>query len=131
MSKKRNVVGAKKILIVDDEPDIVALYSKALKDVGYQVTESRDGVQAMFKIRNSNFDLIITDIKMPRLTGDQMLLSLLAHKNIKPQQPIIIFSGFVDLQLVNKFKKQAHIRLLTKPTTAKTLLEEVRKLLRD
>jgi two-component system nitrogen regulation response regulator NtrX len=124
-------MGAKKILVVDDEPDIVSLYSKVLEDAGYQVTGSKDGVQAMFKIRNSKFDLIITDIKIPRLPGDQMLLSLLARKNIKPQQPIIIFSGFIDLQLVGKFKKQPHIRLLTKPTTAQNLLEEVRKLLRE
>ena len=99
-------LSAKKILIVDDEPDIVFFYSETLRTAGYRITESQDGVEAMFKMRNSSFDLIITDIEMPRLTGDKMISSILSMKMAQAKLPVIISSGCVDLQLVEKFKGQ-------------------------
>src|SRR4026208_337318 len=67
---------AKKILIVDDEEDIVNLVRLILEDAGYQVTSCTNGVEALERLGKENFDLILLDIMMPMLSGWEVLREL-------------------------------------------------------
>ncbi len=119
---------AKKVLIVEDEPDLLNTYSEVLTQAGYQIVKSKDGVEAMFRMRSGDFDLVITDIKMPRLSGDKMIETLLAS-NINSNSQIIISSGYVDQALTEKFKNEKRIHFLAKPVDTANLLIKVRSLL--
>lgn len=85
--------GSEHILLVDDEEPIVRLEKSMLQGLGYQVTcctRSTDAL-ALFKASPGAFDLVITDMTMPEMTGDQLAAALLA---IKEELPVIIATGF-------------------------------------
>ncbi len=67
------MAGLKKILVVDDESSIRCLLSDVLSSEGFEVTEARDGQDSLDQMKHNNFDLVITDINMPRLDGIAML----------------------------------------------------------
>jgi CheY-like chemotaxis protein len=81
---------SKNILVVDDEPGSLKLISHFLRKEGYEVTEARDGAEAVELIDNSQFDLVLSDVQMPRLDG----VGLARHIRFKlPTIPIILMTG--------------------------------------
>lgn len=72
----------KRILVADDDPDILALAKKVLAAAGYDVTTVNDGIEAVMKLSSEKFDLVLSDIDMPNLDGLR-LLEILNQKNIK------------------------------------------------
>lgn len=87
--------GTEKILLVDDEKSVSRLESQMLSRLGYQVTEYTDSLEALnkFKINPERYDLVISDMTMPNMTGDQLAREILS---IKPSMPIIICTGFSE-----------------------------------
>lgn len=81
----------KKILVVDDEQSILTTLIESLDALGYQADGVKDGNEALETINNNNYDLIITDIMMPRLNGIQLLQSLKAKY---PDLPVVIITGY-------------------------------------
>jgi len=73
---------AKKILVVDDDPDILLLAEKVIAGAGYNVTTVKDGIEAVMRLSAEKFDLVLSDIDMPNLDGLR-LLEILNQKNIK------------------------------------------------
>lgn len=67
---------SRKILVVDDESNIRLLLSDILSSEGFEVTEAKDGQESLEKMEQTDFDLIITDIHMPRMDGIAMLNSM-------------------------------------------------------
>jgi len=65
-------VGTKKILIVDDEPDIVELVSYNLKKEGFEIVAAFDGEEALARIRNDSFDFVILDLMLPGIQGMEL-----------------------------------------------------------
>ena len=100
--KKRSM----RILIADDEPDILALYKTFLEAKGKEITVTTDGhkcIEAYKKENDSNeldnyFDIVILDQKMPFMTGLQAAVEIL---NINPQQRIIFASGYLEKTLLD------------------------------
>ncbi|MCG8637605.1 MAG: response regulator [Desulfobacterales bacterium] len=88
--------GEGRILLVDDEPNTIKIEKQMLKRLGYEVTPMDNPVDALelFSARPFHFDLVITDMTMPDLTGDMLAIKLL---DIRPSLPIIICTGFSDL----------------------------------
>lgn len=118
-----------KILIVEDDVDLLDTYAELLEDAGYTAVKSKNGIEAMFKLKNGVYDLILTDVNMPTMSGDKMIETILAHE--KGQQGkfnIIISSGFADGHLVNKFKNQPRVHFLPKPLDRDTLLNKIQSL---
>ena len=119
--------GHERILFVDDEPALVELGQKMLENFGYSVTIRMDPVRALalFKEDPGGFDMVITDMTMPGMTGDQLAAALL---NIRPDLPIIACTGFSER--INKQKAQEMgIRgLLDKPFSLDSLLSTVREI---
>jgi CheY-like chemotaxis protein len=87
------VTGTEHILFVDDERAIVNMGKQMLVSLGYQITTRTSSVEALelFKAKADIFDLVITDMTMPNMTGDKLARELI---RIKPEIPIILCSGY-------------------------------------
>lgn len=81
-----------KILVVDDEELINQLVAQNLKLVGYQVEQSFDGKEALYKIERNNYDLVILDIMLPEFSGFEVI------QQIKGKVPVIFVSAKAQLQ---------------------------------
>ncbi len=118
--------GNENILLVDDEQSIVKFFKALLENLGYQVSAMTDSRQALevFEAHPENFDLIITDMTMPHLTGVSLAEKAL---NVKPDIPVIICSGFND-QIEEVKAKNLGIRVyLTKPVSSEKIARVVRR----
>lgn len=87
----RHLPARKKILVVDDEQSILKTLLDSLDALGYQADGVKDGKEALETIDNNNYDLVITDIMMPRLNGIQLLHLL---KSKYPDLPVVIITGY-------------------------------------
>ena len=81
---------SKRILVVDDEKGIRFLLSEALLGKGFEVTLAKDGQESLEKLEKDDFDLVITDINMPRLDGIEMLKNM---KKSGRKEKVIIMTG--------------------------------------
>jgi len=120
--------GHENILLVDDEPAVVRLEQQMLERLGYKIsshTSSLDAVE-VFRSNPDAFDIVLTDMTMPNMTGDQLAKEILS---IKPDMPIIICTGFSE----NMNKEQAEIigikGFLMKPVIKSDMAQMVRKVL--
>ena len=115
---------AKKILVVDDEKDIVEFMSSFLEDNGYQVNSAGNGVDAMESIEKDRPDLILLDLQMPEETGTGLYRKLRNKKELR-DIPIIIVSGLAGRNIaVSKT-----VVVLDKPLDQAVILKEIEKAL--
>jgi len=89
----------KKILLVDDDKFIRDSFSERLKKNKYEVVSAKDGEEAINKIAADNFDVVITDIRMPKVNGIEVLK--FTKKN-KPKTKVIVMSIFVIQEVINE-----------------------------
>lgn len=88
-------MGASKIMIVDDEIGIRELLSEALLEKGFHVTSAKDGRESLKYMRDSAFDLLITDINMPHINGFELLKKM---KTAGRKEKVVIMTGeYFDL----------------------------------
>lgn len=127
--RKRQIVGGlEKILFVDDEEVLVSMTKQFMDELGYQFDGETSSRKALDRFKKSPeyYDLVITDLAMPELTGIQMAEAMLA---IRPGLPIILYSGHsenIDKELAQKIG----IRIfLLKPVAASMLAQTIRSLL--
>ncbi len=119
------VRGSEKVLVVEDEHSVLDLVVTALTDAGFQVTGVTGGSQALeaFNLESGHFDLLLTDMVMPEMNGQQLAF-LLGSKN--PQMKVLYMSGYGE-QHFEEFDQNT--RLLVKPFTPDALLSSVREAL--
>jgi two-component system, OmpR family, response regulator VicR len=85
---------AKKILMADDDPDVVDVVSILLEDEGYQMVTAKDGAEALEKIESENPDLIILDLLMPRVDGFAVIKKLRDPENERWSRiPVVILTS--------------------------------------
>jgi CheY-like chemotaxis protein len=120
--------GEEHILIVDDESMLVDVAKSRLNTLGYRVTIETDSVQALerFKQNPSGYDLVITDMTMPVMSGDKMAGSML---DIRPDIPIILCTGFHADMSDEKAAEMGFKSYLMKPTSFNELAMAVRRVL--
>jgi CheY-like chemotaxis protein len=116
--------GNESILFVDDEPMIAALGSEMLRKSGYKVTDLTDSLQAleMFTEHPDAYDLVITDMTMPRMTGIDLAKYIWA---IRPDTPVILCTGHSNMIDEEQAKKEGIRRFIMKPLRYKELLKAV------
>ena len=120
-----------KILVVDDEPDVLEVIKDILVDAGHDIQVASDGNEAINLTENNNFDLVLTDIIMPEKEGISMILSL---KEQNPELNIIAMSGggyagpAFYLETAEGFGAD---KTLVKPITRENLLKAVNELLKE
>jgi DNA-binding NtrC family response regulator len=89
--KVKPVPDKKKILVVDDEPTIVDTLIDSLDALGYQASGAKNGQDAINTLNNENFDLVITDIRMPEKNGIDLMHEI---KDKHPELPVVIITGY-------------------------------------
>lgn len=114
-----------KILIIEDEAAIRRVLVKILTEESesYQVFEAQDGLTGMELIKNEDFDLILCDIKMPKMDGVEVLE---ATKKIKPEIPMVMISGHGDLDVAVNTMRLGAFDYISKPPDLNRLLNTVR-----
>jgi PAS domain S-box-containing protein len=120
--------GSERILFVDDEVPIAKIGSKSLERLGYRVTSRTSSVEALelFKSKPEDFDLVITDMTMPNLTGDNLAIELM---KIRPDIPVILCTGY-SRKISDKIASEIGIMAFAhKPIVKAELAKTVRKVL--
>ena len=114
-----------KILIIEDEAAIRRVLLKILSEENpdYKVSEAEDGLQGVELIKKENFDLILCDIKMPKMDGIEVLNQI---KIIKPETSIVMISGHGDLDTAVQSMRIGAFDYISKPPDLNRLLNTVR-----
>jgi signal transduction histidine kinase len=120
--------GSERVLLVDDETMLVDMGRQVLTRLGYQVTACTNSVEALQHFQNdpAAFDLVITDMTMPHLTGKELATALL---KIKPALPIILCTGFSETITEETAKRIGIKAFILKPIVMSDLAETMRKVL--
>ena len=114
-----------RILIIEDEAAIRRVLVKILSEEnqGYEVFEAEDGLAGMETIKKEDFDLVLCDIKMPKMDGVEVLEAV---KKIKPEIPMVMISGHGDLETAVNTMKMGAFDYISKPPDLNRLLNTVR-----
>ena len=115
-----------KILIVDDEPDMLSSCQKLLSRSGYSVETAGSGRDALKILREEKFDLILTDLKMPEVDGMEVLKR---SKKQSPDSAVLVFTGYGTIQDAVMAMKNGASDFITKPFTPDHLLLAIEKAL--
>jgi DNA-binding NtrC family response regulator len=117
-----------KILIIEDEAAIRRVLTKILSEENdtYQVEEAEDGLSGVEKIKNEDYDLVLCDIKMPKMDGVEVLEAV---KKIKPEIPMVMISGHGDLETAVNTMRLGAFDYISKPPDLNRLLNTVRNAL--
>lgn len=124
--------GRERILIVDDEPELAMVAKQMLEFLGYEVEFCTNGIEALETFRRhleeNPFHLVVTDMTMPRLTGEDLARELLS---LQPNLPIVLCTGFSERMDVRRAKKLGIRGFLMKPVVASELAGMIREMLDD
>ena len=122
------VKGNERILLIDDEEQIVSMEQQMLENLGYEVTARTDSTEALkeFSQKPQNFDLVITDMTMPHMTGDKLAQKLL---DIKPDIPVILCTGFNEEKKKKKALAMGIQKFVMKPVIKNDLATTIRTVL--
>mgnify|MGYP000564593356 FL=1 len=115
-----------KILIVDDEVPIRRTLRDILEFEGYEVDEASDGLECIAKVQKEKYDVIITDIKMPRMDGIEALERL---QILSPETPVIMVSGHGTIDTAVEAVKKGAFDFISKPPDLNRMLITVRNAL--
>ncbi len=120
--------GHEHILLVDDEMEVMRMVRRMLRRLGYRVTAYSTSAEALgaFRERPHDFDLVITDLTMPLMTGDRLAEEMSA---VRPDIPVIICTGFSESIYELRRRSPAIRALLMKPVAMRELSEAIRKVL--
>jgi len=122
MADKKSAGAPRTVLVVDDEAPIRMLARRVLEDTGYQVTEAADGLDAIELLsKGTTLDLLIADLDMPKLGGDEMVRRIRATR---PDLKVLYVTGHID-RLMDARQLWEGEAFLEKPFTAAGLREAV------
>lgn len=121
--------GSSRILLAEDDREMRALVERALRAAGYDVTACRDGSELLLEMESDGspgFDLIVSDVRMPGMTGIEILEDL-SGDGAGP--PIILITAFGDPELHARARRLGAAAVLDKPFELRSLLARVREIL--
>ncbi|MDD5667291.1 MAG: response regulator [Actinomycetota bacterium] len=125
----------RKILLADDDPDVVDVVSIILEDEGYEVVMARDGAEALEKIRSEDPDLVILDLLMPRVDGFAVFNTLREPAYERwSQLPVVVLTSVREEVSKRRYelesgKSMGYAAYLEKPVEPEELLETISSLL--
>jgi putative two-component system response regulator len=112
------------LLVVDDDPYVLESIASLLQEYGYQVTTCRSGSDALERLKKTHFDVILTDIKMPEITGIELLQRIHTNNSLVP---VILMTAFAELDVAVDALKRGAFDFITKPYNPEYLLYAVEK----
>ena len=117
-----------KILVVDDFPTMRRIIRNLLKDLGFEnVDEAEDGAQGLEKLRNSTFDLVVSDWNMPNMDGLEMLKSIRQDPALS-KLPVLMVTAEAKKENIIAAAQAGANGYVVKPFTAATLEEKLNKI---
>lgn len=117
-----------RILVAEDERALREFVSRALDHGGHSVTAVEDGIQALAALAGDEFDLLLTDIVMPRMDGIALALKVARDK---PDLPILLMSGYaLERQKVHNLDVLVH-EVIVKPFSLREITDAVTTVLKD
>jgi CheY-like chemotaxis protein len=120
------MMASKKILVVDDDSDLVSILTEGLNSSGYEVCTAQNGIEALAMVKSQKPDLIIMDVVMPKMTGYEALEKVRAVDELR-KIPIIVVSGKESMRMF--FTDLNGVEFVSKPYEVKVLLSKVERLL--
>ena len=122
-----------KLLLIEDDKDLIILYERWIKSLGYDFSVCENGFQAGIEIlkqtEDHNFGIIVTDLRLPGKSGEELVDFLTNIEIGDHKTPILILSGFIDEKLKIKFKKKKNVYYLEKPVSKEKLSETLEEIL--
>lgn len=113
-----------RILLVDDEEEFVEALAERLSMRDYDVTTALRGEEALDKLRQYNFDVVILDVRMPGIGGNEVLHEI---KRIKPLTEVIMLTGHATVESAIEGMKQGAYDYLIKPCETEDLVSKINK----
>ncbi len=112
------------LLVVDDDPYVLDSISSLLKEFGYGVHTCQNAIEALDQIKKSRFDVVLSDIRMPVVTGIELLRQI--HL-LDPQMPVILLTAFAELDVAIDAVKRGAFDFITKPYDPEYLAHAVER----
>ena len=116
-----------KILLVDDEPEILLLYRQMLEGNGYDVSEARNGREVVKRVVDEVFDLVVMDLHMPKMDGFETVREM---RKDGQRVPVIVMTGhYTDDVVEERIQRLGVEAVLRKPVMITTLMNDVNRIL--
>jgi len=130
VSGNQDLRGEARVLVVDDEEIVRRAARMTLERYGYSVMLAENGQQALDLVRQSplGFDVVLLDLTMPVLSGEDTLREI---RKVRPTLPVILSSGFNEVEALRRFQGKALNGFVQKPYTAVTLAQRVKAVLSE
>ncbi|UCH73572.1 MAG: response regulator [Rhodospirillales bacterium] len=119
-----DLTGGGTVLLVEDEDPVRLFSARALRNKGYKVIEAKTGEAALELLPGGEFDLLVTDMVMPRVDGSQVIRE--ARKQM-PDLPVICISGYTEESVLKEVESLDNLRFLSKPFSLKQLAGAVKE----
>jgi len=120
--RSRNVMEGKKVLVIDDERVVLDSVSKILTDKDYQVDTSLSGREGLRRAIEGEYDIVLTDIRLPDVGGMRVLRDI---KRAKPSLPVVMITGYASVKSSVQAMKLGAADYVEKPFTPNQLLKAV------
>lgn len=111
-----------KILVAEDEADLRALLHRTLSREGFIVDVVEDGDEALDRLSGETFEVLISDVRMPRKGGEQLIPEA---RRLYPSLKIIVISGYTEIDMFQRLISKGANDFLTKPFKIPDLLERI------
>jgi PAS domain S-box-containing protein len=118
----------RRILVVDDEPTILDLFVEILGSAGYAVDTADNGVEAAQKVRNGPYDVVVSDIRMPRMNGIQLYDEILAVRPELADRMLFVTGDLIDPE-THEFVERVGARTIAKPLEIRQVLQVIEEVL--
>ena len=117
---------SKKILIVDDNPNMSVLLSDILEIFEYEGAQAEDGEEALTKLKSDEFAMVFTDLRMPKMDGIDLLKAI---KNQHPELPVVVITGYSLGETQNILLTERADGFLNKPFKVNEIKDLLERLL--
>jgi YesN/AraC family two-component response regulator len=117
-----SILQKKEVMVIDDDPFILQSIKKQLKEQNLNLKLINNPEEGLVEIDKKHFDLVLCDIKMEPMNGIEVIKKLRINH---PDMPVIILSGYVDDQLIEKTKNIGCKKFLIKPVRKKELIDTI------
>lgn len=117
-----------RVLVIDDEEIVRISCKRSLMLEGYNVDIAGSGKEGLGLFEKNKYDLVVTDLKMPAMDGIEVLINI---KSIKPEQMVIIMTGYDTIEHIVDSISSGAAHYLEKPFTPDMLIERIKEVLED
>ena len=118
-----------KLLVCEDDTDLLAFYENILTDAGFEVTACANGLDAILELSRQRFSVFLTDLVMPGINGADVVAKIKRIRNDNNLMPIIVISGYVTEEIRQALSIYPEVTIIEKPASQSALLEALDKVL--